>query len=123
MKYVYVAGPYTNGDVAANVALAMELADDLLDRGHAPYVPHLSHYLHLYQLRPYEDWMDLDFAWLAKCDCLLRIPGESPGADREVEFAKDHDIPVFHTGVPIEVNGRRFAEIPRDFLPAPGGGD
>lgn len=30
-----------------------------------------------------------------RCDALYRMEGDSPGADREVEFANMHNIPVF----------------------------
>lgn len=91
---VYVAGPYSGGDVAQNVARAMDIADDLLRGGFAPFCPHLSHFLHLHHPHDYETWMALDMAWLAACDVLVRIPGESPGADREVAEAEAIGIPV-----------------------------
>jgi hypothetical protein len=91
---VYVAGPYTGGDVAQNVARAMDVADELLSAGFAPFCPHLSHFLHLHHPHGYETWMDLDMAWLAACDVVLRLPGVSPGADREVAEAEALGIPV-----------------------------
>jgi hypothetical protein len=36
-------------------------------------------------------------AWLAKCDCLLRLPGESKGADNEVFWAKKLGMPVYYS--------------------------
>ena len=92
---VYVSGPYTHGDPLQNVKTAMAVAGALLDVGHAPYVPHLSHFLHLHQQRSYEDWMTLDLAYLAVCEALIRIPGFSPGADREVAEAERLRIPVY----------------------------
>jgi hypothetical protein len=35
--------------------------------------------------------------FIPKCDCLLRLAGESEGADREVAFAKQRGIPVFYS--------------------------
>ena len=35
----------------------------------------------------YETWMEYDLAWLGACEALLRLPGHSPGADREVRYA------------------------------------
>ncbi|GAG05287.1 unnamed protein product, partial [marine sediment metagenome] len=35
--------------------------------------------------------------WLEVCDCVLRLPGESAGADLEVERAKELGIPVYLT--------------------------
>jgi hypothetical protein len=95
MNRVYVAGPYTRGDVAVNVRKAIDAADELLGLGYAPFLPHLSHFWHLCHQRPWEDWMRLDLAWLPKCDAVLRLPGESAGADREVDAAHVLGIPCF----------------------------
>jgi hypothetical protein len=46
--------------------------------------------------RPYEDWTKLDLEWVKVCDGLLRLEGESSGADAEIEFAKQLSIPVFY---------------------------
>jgi hypothetical protein len=91
---VYVAGPYTQGDVAQNVRRAIVAANVLLDRGYAPFVPHLTHFWHLLCPRPYADWLALDLVWLAQCDIVLRLPGPSNGADRECAAARAAGIPV-----------------------------
>ena len=39
---VYIAGPYTKGDVALNVRKAYEAANQLADLGFAPFVPHAT---------------------------------------------------------------------------------
>jgi hypothetical protein len=95
MIKVYVAGPYTKGDVAVNVATAIEMADVLFSHGYAPFLPHLTHFWHLCQPRPYPDWIKLDLVWLEQCDALLRFPGESRGADTEVQHARELGMPVF----------------------------
>lgn len=92
---VYVAGPYTLGDVALNVRAAVLAAETLRNAGHFPYVPHLSHYWHTMFPRGYEDWMELGLAYLITCHAMVRLPGESPGSDREVAFARAHGIPVY----------------------------
>lgn len=66
MKRVYVAGPYTKGDQAINVANAIAAANKLVDAGFAPFCP------------------------------LLRLPGESTGADDEVIHAQRLGITVYH---------------------------
>ena len=96
MKKVYIAGPYTKGDVAQNVAEAISLAHQLMTYGYAPYCSHLSHFMHFYSPRPYEDWINLDKEWLKVCDAVLRIPGESKGADIEVKLAEELGILVFY---------------------------
>jgi hypothetical protein len=97
MKKIYVAGPYTKGDVAVNVRNAFEAADRLADLGFAPFVPHHTHFWHMLFPRPYEFWLELDRQFLPCCDALLRLPGESSGADREVALAGRLGKPVFHS--------------------------
>src|SRR3990167_10946749 len=93
---VYVAAPYTTGDAGRNVRRAILAADAILEAGHLPYLPHLNHFWHI--LRPHfkEAWMELDHAWLIKCDVLVRLPGESEGADREVKWAQAQGMEVFY---------------------------
>jgi hypothetical protein len=92
---VYVAGPYSRGNPVRNTARAMEVWFRLLACGLCPFIPHLSLLLELINPLTYEQWMEYDFEVVRRCDALLRIPGESPGADREVEFARSLCIPVF----------------------------
>jgi hypothetical protein len=94
---IYVAGPYTQGDVAVNVRRAFEAANELADRGFAPFVPHYTHFWHLLFPRAYAFWLALDSAFLPCCDALLRLPGPSTGADGEVDQAKSLGLPVFHS--------------------------
>lgn len=92
---IYVAGPYTQGDVAVNVRNAFEAADRLATLGFAPFVPHSTHFWHMLFPRPYEFWLDLDNQFLPLCDALLRLPGQSSGSDKEVQLARALNIPVF----------------------------
>lgn len=91
---VYVAGPYTAPDPEANVRAAIEAAHQLRDAGAAPFVPHLCHFWHAQQPRGYEDWMAYDLAWLKTCHLLVRLPGDSPGADREVAWCHANGVRV-----------------------------
>ena len=97
MKYVYIAGPYTVGDVALNVRNAILAAEELRWRGYVPSVPHLTHLWHLVCPHEVQFWYDYDLEWLKKCDCLLRLPGESKGADREEAWAERWGMPVYHS--------------------------
>src|SRR3984885_14282848 len=92
---IYVAGPYTNGDVAVNVRNAYDAANRLADLGFAPFVPHATHFWHMLFPRPYEFWLDLDNQFLPVCQAVLRLPGPSSGADKEVLLAQERGIPVF----------------------------
>ena len=43
---IYVAGPYTQGDSCVNTRNALDVGNRLMDKGMAPFVPHLSHFWH-----------------------------------------------------------------------------
>lgn len=94
MKKIYIASPYTVGDVAVNVKRQIDVASKLIDMGYAPFWPLHSHFLHMAHPKEYETWMEIDLDWLIDCDAVLRLPGESKGADREVVLAAEHNIPV-----------------------------
>ena len=93
-KVIYIASPYTVGDMAENVAVQLEAAHKLMDMGHCPVAPLLSHYLSIHRRRPYQEWIDTDLALIPKMDIVLRLPGFSKGADGEVDLAKELKIPV-----------------------------
>src|SRR5690606_23859193 len=94
---VYVAGPYSQGDPAENVATAVRVASLLMDRGWAwPLGPPLSHLWHMIAPRPHRDWIDLDLALLARCDRLVRLPAASGGAGGAGAWAEEHGGPGGH---------------------------
>src|SRR5690349_24552065 len=94
---VYIAGPYTEGDVAVNVRNAMTAGIEVLKAGHFPFVPHLSHFLHMQCPMSYGTWIALDNASLPHSDALVRLPGGPLGADREGEFAQAIEVPVYYS--------------------------
>jgi len=94
---VYIASPYTLGDAAENVRAQIDAVDELMNMGFMPFAPLYSHFQHMVHPRPYQDWIDIDLEWVEVCDCLLRLPGESSGADDEVEFAELSHIPVYYS--------------------------
>lgn len=93
---VYVSGPLTQGDPWANTNAAIVASTKLRDAGMVPFCPHLSTLWATVTPRPYEWWMALDLEWVARCDCLLRLPGESKGADREMALARSLGKGVWH---------------------------
>ena len=94
---VYIASPYTIGNKQENVETQIKMAAKLISFGYNPFWPLASHYVDLYIHNSWDTWMDLDLDWILACDCLLRLPGESKGADMEVTFALEHNIPVFYS--------------------------
>lgn len=94
---VYIAGPYSKPDPAVNTAIAMQIWHSLDERGYAAFCPHLSHFLHIAKAKPYDRWLWQDMVWLYQCQAVLRFEGESSGADKEIEAAKEAGIPVFYS--------------------------
>lgn len=43
------------------------------------------------------DWLKIDFEYIYRCDAMLRLPGESVGAEAEVSEALRIGVPVFHS--------------------------
>jgi hypothetical protein len=104
---IYIAGPYTKGDTAINVRnaiYAQEYIEGTL--GHMAYNPLLSHFQHL--VIPHEDanyWYEKDIRWLRECDAILRLEGESNGADREVEIAREWGLTIYKSVFEIPKGG------------------
>lgn len=96
-KKVYIASPYTIGDPAVNVKRQIDMADRLMDAGFLPFVPLYSHFQHMVHPRPYQEWIEIDKSWIESCDYLLRLDGESSGADGEVVVAMELNMPVFYS--------------------------
>ena len=95
---IYIASPYTKGNKVFNVKNSLEIADKLIKTNKfVPFCPLLTHFHHMFFPQSYETWLKFDFIWIGQCQCLLRLPGESLGADREVEEANKLNIPVFYT--------------------------
>jgi hypothetical protein len=111
-KRVYVCGPISFGDLAHNIAQAEAAFFALLKAGFAPFCPHWSCYSNGPIKLPttgaviaeatsmggggctHEQWVDVDLAWVEVADAVLRLPGESKGADREVNCAMSKNIIV-----------------------------
>jgi hypothetical protein len=70
--------------------------------GYAPFNPMLSCFAesndpHVAAGFPHEVWMELDLSWVSVAQVVVRLPGESAGADEECAFAKSNGIPVFNS--------------------------
>ena len=94
---VYIASPYTIGDHAVNVKRQIDMVDELMNLGFVPFAPLYSHFQHMVHPRPYTDWMKVDLIWVETCDCVLRLDGDSSGADDEVNHAHKVGNPVFYS--------------------------
>ena len=86
---VFIAAPLTSsGSEDGNIRAVIEVADALAALGYAPFIPHLFFFWNLISPHEREFWIELDKQWLLVCDCILRLPGVSDGADGEVLLAE-----------------------------------
>ena len=98
-KWVYIAGPVTLGNWMHNLRQAVDAGEAVSIAGFLPIIPQytmLSEYAHpnhSYQFYLYRMTLPL----IKKCDFLIRTPGESKGADAEVEYAKTIGVPVYYS--------------------------
>lgn len=119
MTRVYIAGPISKGDLRSNLDQAKEADRRLRQAGYAPLCPHLHCYLagDSPTVQPHgirhADWLDADLPWVMVADAVIRLPGESQGADLEVALAKELGIPVYGDGLAVAVVGAFLANPPK----------
>jgi hypothetical protein len=104
---IYVAGPYTadsHDGVVHNLKKAELVAEELLLHGATPLISHkvTSHFERRPRLKHFtgQDWLDKQAIPLLRiCDAMILTEGweKSPGCQKEIEFARQHRIPVFYS--------------------------
>jgi hypothetical protein len=96
MKRIYLAGPIGPAQGREErIAEAIGWAERLRKLGLAVFVPHcFAGWYQSFDLT-YDECMALDAVWLRQCEALFRMPGRSPGADKEVLLARELGLPVF----------------------------
>lgn len=85
----YIAGPITHGNTIENIHRAVMVGEFYYLQGYVSYVPHLFYRWEEMYPKPYEDLIHIGMSILSRFkagDELVRLPGYSPGADREVEY-------------------------------------
>jgi hypothetical protein len=99
---VYIASPYTHSDpavVEANVARSVAAAAALMRKGHLAHSP-LAATHPIAALAPdvgYEDYMRLDLSLIEHWATALLFLAPSPGANRELQYARELGRTVFYT--------------------------
>ncbi len=115
---ILIAGPYRSGTgddpglMAANLSRLEEAAWPLFAAGH---VPMIGEWVALPVLRsagadvsdPLADEVMYPTAQrlLQHCDAVLRLPGESAGADQDVAIARKRGLPVYYRLEDVPVRG------------------
>lgn len=111
---VYIAGPINgSGDRAANCAFAEDVAAALHRAGFVPYVAHANNPWMRRHGYTEAEALELDFAWLDRCDVLVRLPGISPGSDMEVQRAKAMHMVVVDFHDPCDVRAHPVTRLER----------
>lgn len=103
---ILIAGPYrsgTDGDparIARNLERLEDAAAPIYRLGHIPMIGEWAALPTLRGMRDEEagsgDVMyETAFRLLQHCDAVLRLPGDSVGADKDVEIARDRGLSVY----------------------------
>lgn len=109
---ILIAGPYrsgTNGDperIAANLERLEEASAPIYRRGH---IPMIGEWVALPILRTLNEtdavtgdvMYETAHRLLQHCDAVLRLPGASAGADKDVEIARERGLPVYFSTAEI----------------------
>ncbi|MDZ3826908.1 MULTISPECIES: NUDIX domain-containing protein [Pseudomonas] len=118
---ILVAGPYRSGTgddpaaIAANLQAMQACAAELLQAGHFPLLAEwvalplvqLAGSQHVGDEVYQAHFHDYAKTLLQRCDAVLRIGGESAGADQMVELARQRGLAVYHDLREIPAAGRR----------------
>lgn len=92
---VYLAGPISKGDRGHNLAQFISWHEYLMTAGFAVFNPGLSMLLPWAADKSHSQWMEADIPFVLQSDLVVRLPGESVGADQEVAEAMKAGIPVY----------------------------
>lgn len=99
---VYIAGPMTNGSGRffnmAKINEAIKVYFTLIKLGFVPHCPQLTVFGEFMSPNDvsYEQWLELDRCYIDDTDVVLRIEGDSKGADRECEYARHYGKPIIY---------------------------
>jgi len=97
-KVIYISGPMAIGDKADTIRMAWQASETLRDAGFSTIVPQDNFFCSIMaRRRSHDEWLEIDEPLVLRSDALLRLPGKSDGADKEVRWAFANHIPVFHT--------------------------
>lgn len=102
---IYVAGPYSPQsenrhkcvrEAAQNTDKAIEAGIRVLEKGHIPFIPHLSHFVHTHHKCNNEfAWYTIDNSFLEHWATAILYMAPSKGADAELKLARKLELEIF----------------------------
>ncbi len=105
MKRIYIAGPYSSGNIIKildNIREGIRLSTKVLLLGHSPFCPWLDFHFQLMlregETLTVEDYYKYSIAWLRVSNAMLLVPGwqSSKGTKAEMEIADNMGIPIYY---------------------------
>ena len=108
---ILIAGPYRSGTgndpvlIKRNMEQLEAMALPIFRKGHIPMIGEwvANPLIHLAGSKEVGDGIFREIQYptahrlLTKCDAVLRIPGDSIGADKDVEIAKSLGLKIYYT--------------------------
>lgn len=106
-EVVYLSGPISTGakshaDRLRNVGAFIDAHLLLMRKGYAVINPGLTHFVDPTDALGHDAWIEADLSLVACADVVVRLPGNSRGADMECDHARDRNIPVLQLGEILE---------------------
>lgn len=92
---VYLSGPITLGEPEHNFRQAANAQERLMRAGYSVINPMLTMAHPRDKQIPHALWIANDLPIIERCDAVIRLPGESVGAEAECAHAAKCGVPVF----------------------------
>jgi len=96
-KYIYIAHPITIGQPDRNMRNMIDACEEVWKLGCFAYGAFLNIMWEVVYPKTEGEYLKHDIAWMKKCDIAWRIPGESKGADKEIDKAIKAGIPIVYS--------------------------
>jgi len=97
---IFIAGPYGKragaepAVIEKNIDVVCKVGQWVAELGDVPVIPHLWHRLVTGSFMNEEMWLNLSVELMLQCGGVIRLPGDSKGADAEVGVAQKAGVPV-----------------------------
>jgi len=107
IKAVYIAGKLSDPNTVSyikNVSNMMEISQMVKSEGFSVFVPAIDVLLGIkFGYTSYDEYFNNNLAWLARADAVVLVPDweTSKGTKRELEVAKQLNIPIFENVVDL----------------------